>query len=38
MVSKLDIGNFFFEAVFKLTAFLAIIKRKCSVDLKKVVI
>ena len=37
MVSKLDIGNSF-EAVFKLIAVLAILKRKCSVDLQKVVI
>ena len=38
MVSKLDIGIIIFEAVFKLIAFLAILKRKCSVDLQKVVI
>ena len=37
MISKLDIGNNF-DAVFQLIAFLAILKRKCSVDLQKVVI
>ena len=37
MVSKLDMA-IIFEAVFKLMAFLAILKRKCSVDLQKVVI